>query len=101
MEAHQAPPSLGFSRQEQWSGLLFPSLEEISRLSHSIVFLYFSEFNIHIKTASSIVFPKHLFLNFPGVWLIYNVVLASGVYQGKSAVYVHIGIDIDTLLCVK
>ena len=23
--AHQAPPSLGFSRQEQWSGFLFPS----------------------------------------------------------------------------
>ena len=25
MSAHQAPPSLGFSRQEQWSGLPFPS----------------------------------------------------------------------------
>ena len=24
--AHQAPPSLGFSRQEYWSGLPFPSL---------------------------------------------------------------------------
>ena len=23
--AHQAPPSMGFSRQESWSGLLFPS----------------------------------------------------------------------------
>ena len=23
--AHQAPPSLGFSRQEYWSGLAFPS----------------------------------------------------------------------------
>ena len=23
--AHQAPPSLGLSRQEQWSGLPFPS----------------------------------------------------------------------------
>ena len=23
--AHQAPPSLGFSRQEHWIGLLFPS----------------------------------------------------------------------------
>ena len=26
MAAHQAPPSLGFSRQEHWSGLPFPSL---------------------------------------------------------------------------
>ena len=25
MEVHQAPPSLGFSRQEHWSGLPFPS----------------------------------------------------------------------------
>ena len=25
MEAHQAPPTLGFSRQEYWSGLPFPS----------------------------------------------------------------------------
>ena len=24
MSAQQAPPSLGFSRQEHWSGLLFP-----------------------------------------------------------------------------
>ena len=27
--AHQAPPSLGFSRQEYWSGLPFPSLEDL------------------------------------------------------------------------
>ena len=25
MTAHQAPPSLGFSRQQHWSGLPFPS----------------------------------------------------------------------------
>ena len=25
MAAHQAPPSLGFSRQQHWSGLPFPS----------------------------------------------------------------------------
>ena len=29
--AHQAPPSMGFSRQEYWSGLPFPSLGESSR----------------------------------------------------------------------
>ena len=28
MAAHQAPPSLGFSRQEHWSGLPFPSVRE-------------------------------------------------------------------------
>ena len=38
--AHQAPPSLGFSRQEHWSGLPFPSpmLEsEKWKWSHSVV----------------------------------------------------------------
>ena len=37
--AYQAPPSIGFSRQEYWSGVPLPSPEEISSLSHSIVFL--------------------------------------------------------------
>ena len=39
--AYQAPSSMGFSRQEYWSGVPLPSPEEISSLSHSIVFLYF------------------------------------------------------------
>ena len=39
-EAHQAPPSLGFSRQEHWSGLPFPSPmheSEKSKWSCSVV----------------------------------------------------------------
>ena len=40
--AYQASPPMGFSRQEYWRGLPLPSLEEISSLSYSIVFLYFS-----------------------------------------------------------
>ena len=38
--AHQAPPSLGFSRQEHWSGLPFPSpmhKSEKWKWSHSVV----------------------------------------------------------------
>ena len=35
MAAHQAPPSLGFSRQEHWSGLPFPSpIYTLLLLSH-------------------------------------------------------------------
>ena len=40
MAAHQAPPSLGFSRQEHWSGLPFPSPMHESvkwKWSHSVV----------------------------------------------------------------
>ena len=39
--AYQAPPSMGFSRQEYWSGVPLPSPEEVSRIFHFIVFLYF------------------------------------------------------------
>ena len=40
MAAHQAPPSLGFSRQERWSGLPFPSPKHESEKwkgSHSVM----------------------------------------------------------------
>ena len=40
MATHQAPPSLGFSRQEHWSGLPFPSPMHESekwKWSHSVV----------------------------------------------------------------
>ena len=40
MAAHQAPPSLGFSRQEHWSGLPFPSPMHESekwKWNHSVV----------------------------------------------------------------
>ena len=35
MAAHQAPPSLGFSRQEHWSGLPFPSSVHESEVAQS------------------------------------------------------------------
>ena len=40
MATHQAPPSLGFSRQEHWSGLPFPSPVQESekwKWSHSVM----------------------------------------------------------------
>ena len=37
--AHQAPPSLGFSRQEHWSGLPFPSPLRESEVAQSCLTL--------------------------------------------------------------
>ena len=37
--AHQAPPSLGFSRQEHWSGLPFPSPKHESEVAESCLTL--------------------------------------------------------------
>ena len=39
MAAHQAPPSLGFSRQEHWSGLPFPSPMRESEVAQSCLTL--------------------------------------------------------------
>ena len=36
MAAHQAPPSLGFSRQEHWSGVPFPSPMRESEVAQSV-----------------------------------------------------------------
>ena len=40
--AHQAPPSMGFSRQEYWSGLPLPSpkrFSSVQSLSHVLLFM--------------------------------------------------------------
>ena len=39
--AYQAVSSMGFSSEEYWNGVPLPSPEEISSLSHFILFLYF------------------------------------------------------------
>ena len=39
MAAHQASPSLGFSRQEHWSGLPFPSSKRESEVAQSCLTL--------------------------------------------------------------
>ena len=98
MAAHQAPSSLGFSRQEHWSRLPFPSPmhesekwkwnfcplsslsfmkcsfdisnfpEEISSLSHSVVFLYFfaliAEEGFFISPCYSLKICIHMLVSF-------------------------------------
>ena len=57
MVAHQAPQSVGFSRQEYWSGLLFPSPGDLpdpgtepdmykidNKREHTVSLLSFNEF---------------------------------------------------------
>ena len=66
--AFQAPPSMGFSRQEYWSGVPLPSLEEISSLSHSVVFLYFfaliAEEGFLISPCYSLELPTHNYMTY-------------------------------------
>ena len=50
MEAHQAPPSLKFSRQEQWGRLPFPSpcLKQINNRNNAESLRYFVHTHVHI-----------------------------------------------------
>ena len=49
MATHQAPLSMGFTRQEYWSGLPFPSpilridFVILSEFDHTIYFIFYSE----------------------------------------------------------
>ena len=72
--AYQAPPSMGFSRQEYWSGVPLPSPRE------------------WWDNIKGTIFKKSLF--YIGVWLINNVVLFPGVQVEKSdsVLYTHISI---------
>ena len=49
--AHQAPPSLGFSRQEHWSGAPFPSqMHESESESED------AQFKMYVKESESVIF---------------------------------------------
>ena len=60
---HQAPPSMGFSRQEYWSGVPL-----ISSLSHSVVFPYFfaliAEEGFLISSCYSLELCIQMFISF-------------------------------------
>ena len=65
MAAHQAPPSLGFSRQEHWSGLPFPSpvrkyeVSEASELkSLSRVRLFVTPWTVAYQAPPSVEFSR-------------------------------------------
>ena len=48
--AYQAPPSVGFSRQEYWSGVPLPSLKEYCTITNKLAFAIHShmdETNTH------------------------------------------------------
>ena len=49
--AHQAPPSMGFSRQEYWSGLPLPSPGDLPDTGIEAVFLFlFSKMGLDLTT---------------------------------------------------
>ena len=46
--AHQAPPSMGFSRQEYWSGLPFPSFPKCIHHQHLLIKSHMKEGGLHL-----------------------------------------------------
>jgi len=49
MAAHQAPPSLGFSREEHWSGLPFSSPKIVWRGDHLANYCYACFISLNIS----------------------------------------------------
>ena len=86
--ARQPPLSVGFSRQENWSGLSFPSpawrqvaaLKELLRLFHSCTNRE-KKHNLRVEN-----YFLNLFLI--GGKLLYNSVLVSAIQQLESAVII-------------
>ena len=54
--AHQAPQSMGFSRQEYWSGVPLPSLNKLLQISISYCFLWQRNNKQNLKLAGKINF---------------------------------------------
>ena len=94
--AYQAPPFMGFSRQEYWSGLPFPSLGDLpypgfepseppGKSHFNLNFKYFSHFNFIFKNYSkSSLFtflPLSNFLSSPGI---YKIGIITPVYTERN-----------------
>ena len=59
--AYQAPPSMGVSRQEYWSGMLSPSLADAYTYTQS---QYFSLVHFKYKENEDVDLPKDGFLKY-------------------------------------
>ena len=60
--AHQAPPSMGFSRQEYWIGVPLPSLSNVASGINRVISKYLSqEFQLsviqYITSSSDLICP--------------------------------------------
>ena len=76
MTAHQAPPSLGFSRQEPWSGLPFPSpMHESEKWKWSRSVMYNSQ-RPHGLQSTRLLHPW----DFPGTGVGCHCLLCKPVY---------------------
>ena len=108
MSAHQAPPSLGFSRQEHWSGLPLPSpMHESEKWKWScsvvlglmvVLFLAFKEISIPSSIVTvSIYIPNNSTRAFPFSTPSPALIVCRHSYDGHSLLYKvisHCGFDL-------
>ena len=58
--AHQAPPSMGFSRQEYWSGLSFPSPKKKKKKLPVYMITRFNHTNITLSKEAKLLCDEQL-----------------------------------------
>ena len=101
--ARQAPLSMGYSRQEYWSGLPLPSpgdlphpgIKPMSLMSPALAVRLFTtsdnvKSNLLLLAARCVLF-FFFFLIFIGAELIYNAVLVSGVSKANQ-LYINVSL---------
>ena len=76
MAAHQAPPSLGFSRQEYWRGLPFPS---------PIIFIYCMKNKVYFIL---VLFPKTV-IPIPIVHFPISLLICDAFLRHKRSMCIH------------
>ena len=99
--AHQAPLSVGFSRQDSWSGLPCPPPGDLPHLGIKGLSPALQIASVSYvppeKSKSLPIFKINLFL-LEGK-LLYNFVLVSAIQQHESAVGIHISEELMLWNC--
>ena len=97
-EAYQAPLSMGFSRQEYWSGLPFPSPGDLPDpgiepgSSSNCCFLTCVQIS---QEAGQVVWYSHLFQNFPQFLVIHTVKGFGIVNKAEIDVFLELSCFFD------
>ena len=96
---HQAPPSLGFSRQEHWSGLPFPPPMHACMLSHfSRVRLYATPWTAAHQAPLSTEFSRQLSKSSTLQWRLHcHFLLQASPLAGENLLAAH-GLSLWELL---
>ena len=87
MSAHQAPLSLGFSRQEHWGGLPLPSLSQDTGTTSTSISRWMHKDAGHICNGILLSHKKDEMIPLVAAWMQLEIILLSEVSQREKNKY--------------